>query len=71
MYQKQPDEKQSFLVLEMPQYKNVAQTNIHSDPDSFRSKYLLMLQLKFSIFVKSITLVYWKIGGAKLDFYSN
>jgi hypothetical protein len=29
-----------------------------------------MLQMKFSIFIKSITLVYWKAGGAQLDFYT-
>ena len=65
------DLKRTILVLQLPTFKGVPQLDINHKADLFRAKYLLMLQLKFVPFIKSIHLVYWKTSGSKFNFYTN
>ena len=55
--------KKSLIVLQMPQYKNVPMINNQAKVDLFRHRYMLMLMMKFSPFIKSVDFVYWKYGS--------
>ena len=65
------DLKRTILILQLPTFKGYQQLDINNNADAFRAKYLLMLQLKFVPFIKSINLVYWKTSGSKFNFYTN
>lgn len=59
----------NLIVIEIPKNKNSTMVNNASKDDLFRHKYMLMLQLKFCPFVKSIDFFYWdKYSNDSLDF---
>lgn len=45
--------------------------NTENKCDIFRHTYLLLLQMKFCPFVKSVNYLYWKHGSSKFEFYEN
>ena len=52
--------KRNILLLQIPSYKNTPGLNNKSKVDQFRHKYLILLQLKFNPFVKSVDFMYWR-----------
>ena len=61
--------KKCLLVLQLPQYKSVPMLVNTNKIDLFRHKYMLMVLLKFSPFVKAIEFVYRRHGGELFEFY--